>query len=92
MGEAWQEYRRLWLRWFEERVEKRYARQLVREVKRERAAALEALEEAQGKQKRLRDLALEATCPDCIQKTDEACVDEGCNWGRQALAILGESE
>jgi len=36
MGEAWQEYRRLWLRWFEERVEKRDARQLVHEARRDR--------------------------------------------------------
>lgn len=33
MGEAWQEYRRLWLRWFEQRVEYRYAKKREREAK-----------------------------------------------------------
>ena len=33
MGEAWQEYKRLWLRWFEERVERRYAKKREREAK-----------------------------------------------------------
>ena len=28
LGEAWREYRQLWLRWFEERVEKKYARRM----------------------------------------------------------------
>ncbi len=33
LGEAWLEYRRLWLRWFEERVERRYAKKREREVR-----------------------------------------------------------
>ncbi len=33
MGEAWQEYRRLWLRWFEQRVEYRYAKKREREAR-----------------------------------------------------------
>jgi len=33
MGEAWQEYRRLWLRWFEQQVEYRYAKKREREAK-----------------------------------------------------------
>ena len=32
MGEAWQEYKRLWLRWFEQRVEYRYAKKREREA------------------------------------------------------------
>ena len=50
------------------------------------------LAEAQGKLKAVEKLALEAVCPGCIQKMDEACVDDGCNWGRQALAILRDTK
>ncbi len=47
-GEAWQEYRRLWLRWFEERTEKRYLRRRLRRTEGE-SDGYKALAEQRGR-------------------------------------------
>ena len=64
----------------------------IRHARSDLPAALEALEEAQGKLGAAEQLASEAACLGCMEKMDEACTDDGCNWARQFLRTLGESE
>ncbi len=53
---------------------------------------VEELEEARGKLDAVEQLASEAACLGCMEKMDEACTDDGCNWARQFLRTLGESQ
>ena len=53
---------------------------------------LAQLKDREEKLAAVKKLASEAVCPGCMQKMDEACLDDDCNWGRQFLRILKGGE
>ena len=82
MGEAWQEYRRLWLRWFEQRVEYRYTKKCEREAKRERDALQARVEEAEERAELLEKWVSHS--PACGYGPSRYRQSDGCDCGLTA--------